>query len=62
MNKDELQFIIENNLKRASIDTERIIVRQDPYGGWQIAVVAEGFRDIPQKKDGRLFLKKLKKP
>ncbi len=59
MNRDELLLTIENNLKQANIEPERIIVRQDPYGGWQIAVVAEGFRDIPQKKRRQTVLEKI---
>ncbi|MCI5137661.1 MAG: ParA family protein, partial [Candidatus Electrothrix sp. AR1] len=59
MNRDELLKKIEDNLKQANIEPERIIVRQDPYGGWRIAVVAEGFRNIPQKIRRQTVLEKI---
>ncbi len=59
MNRDELLKKIEDNLKQTNIEPERIIVRQDPYGGWRIAVVAEGFRNIPQKIRRQTVLEKI---
>lgn len=50
MKKDEIQQLLKDNLEKANIVPEKIIIQKDPYGGWQIAVIAKEFEGISQKE------------
>ncbi len=46
MNREEIIDQIQNNLKKNRIKAEKILVQDDPYGGWNIAVISNEFKDM----------------
>lgn len=45
MNHAEIKERIQHNLDGANLDTQEVRVQPDPFSGWRIAVIAEGFAD-----------------
>ncbi|HEB69716.1 MAG TPA: ParA family protein [Desulfobulbus sp.] len=60
MKRDEIQQQLKNNLEKADIAPEKIIIQKDPYGGWQVAVIAKGFEGISQKERIQVVLAGIK--
>jgi len=59
MTKEEIRERIEENLKNADITACEIRVQPDPFGGWNIVVIANEFEKYPFNKRKEITLKGL---
>ena len=59
MKKEEIYKQIEENLKNAGITASVIRVQPDPFGGWNIVVVADEFENYSFSKRKEIVLKGL---
>ncbi|WP_013320550.1 P-loop ATPase, Sll1717 family [Gloeothece verrucosa] len=61
MNQNEIKEQIRQNLSDESLDCQDLRVQPDPFSGWRIVVVCEGFAGKPYQKRREITLKKLDK-
>jgi MinD-like ATPase involved in chromosome partitioning or flagellar assembly len=59
MNREEIRRTIDGNLRNAGIGETDIRVQPDPFGGWRIAVVTDGFAGKRLSERKRLTLQGL---
>ncbi|MGA8808589.1 MAG: P-loop NTPase [Thermoanaerobaculia bacterium] len=53
MRKEEVEDAIAKNLARAALEPVDVVVSPDPFGGWNVLVVSEGFqgRSLQARRD-----------
>jgi len=56
VNRDDIKRTIQLNLQKSGIESAEIRVQPDPFGGWRISVVSDGFSSKPQPERRRLAL------
>jgi MinD-like ATPase involved in chromosome partitioning or flagellar assembly len=56
VNKDELRKKIESNLQQAGIQAEEIRVQPDPFSGWRVVIVSNGFEGMERERRNSVAL------
>ena len=59
MNRDEIKATIQKNLEEAGLHDSDVHIQTDPYYGWRIAVISDGFRDKELEERRTIALKGL---